>query len=1063
MWAMSRRITTLLIFCLLYVSQLCPQTQAPSPAGADLPQEAFVFARLNLSVRFENDGSGVRENTAVIRIQSQAGVEAFGQLVFGYSTANEDLKIDYVRVRTPDGQVVETPASSAQDFAPEVLREAPMYSDYRQRHISVVAIRPGVVLEYHTITTVKSLAPGQFWYEYSFPDSYALTEGTLQIDVPKSREIKVKSPDRKFETRDDGDRRIYTWSVKGYVPDRKKLEREESDDTPDVQLSSFTDWQQIASWYTKLQSERAVPDDSIRKRAADLTRGAATPEEKARRLYNYVAQNIRYVSLSFGVGRLQPHAASEVLQDGYGDCKDKHTLLQAMLAAEGIRSYPVLINPDRKLDPDVPSPAQFDHLITAAKLGENLTWLDSTAEVAPYGLIAYSLRNKQAVIASDDTFGGLRRTPAESPVKNLTKLNLDVKLSELGAMDANIDVTATGDDDWPIRAAFREVPETNWGRLLEIFSRGWGLQGDVSDVKIEAIENTAKPFHLSYRLHKADYFKVPSSVNFQLLPPISGGRVPKASKKHATEPVDVGPAEERVYHLHAEFPPNFSVHVPADVSVTRDYGEYSSSYKLSKNILDAERHMVLKVHELPAIRRADYESFHNVTNSAVEETPWCSITKPSAAALASAAEMKGTSSELRDAGQSALKRQDYTTAAALLQRAADQEPTTKEGWEQLGQAYAGLNQPEKAAAAFKKQVEVDPYHAHANGELAAQLQQLGYFDDAVAAYRKQIEVAPSEKAAHKQLGLLLVQLKRDPEARTELEAAASFPPEDSEVKMALAQVYSRLGETKQAEAIMTGLTGGTVSATQKDFFAAALRDDVDPSQAEHDAETNLSSLGDQFDSGEYDRPDANAFAAMDMVSLSWARMGWARFLQGETLEATQFLEAAWTLSQSGTVANRLAHVYQKTGARDRARHMYALAAAAGGQQAQDSREQLTKMGSANVDQELSRAAAELEKARTLPLPQLVSQPASARFALLFDNTNAPDRVQFLDGDESLRAVGEKLQKVEFPVKFPDISSIKVVRIGTVSCAQSACRLQLQPLNAMQSNPIADAATAAKKP
>ena len=97
-------------------------------------------------------------------------------------------------------------------------------------------------------------------------------------------------------------------------------------------------------------------DDSVRKKADELTRGATKPEEKARRLYDYVARNIRYVSLSFGVGRYQPHAASEVMTNGYGDCKDKHTLLATLLRAEGIPSYPVLIHSGRKLDPDVPSP-----------------------------------------------------------------------------------------------------------------------------------------------------------------------------------------------------------------------------------------------------------------------------------------------------------------------------------------------------------------------------------------------------------------------------------------------------------------------------------------------------------------------------------------------------------------------------------------------------------------------------------------------------------------------------------------------------------------------------------
>ena len=82
-----------------------------------------------------------------------------------------------------------------------------MYSDYRQKHISVVELRPGVTLEYHVVTHIKPLAAGEFWYEYSFPTYAALTDGTLEISLPKSRDIKLKSPERKYETREDGEGR----------------------------------------------------------------------------------------------------------------------------------------------------------------------------------------------------------------------------------------------------------------------------------------------------------------------------------------------------------------------------------------------------------------------------------------------------------------------------------------------------------------------------------------------------------------------------------------------------------------------------------------------------------------------------------------------------------------------------------------------------------------------------------------------------------------------------------------------------------------------------------------
>src|SRR5258705_8565876 len=147
-------VRRLLAVCIVILSITSAQGQTSSQPKADTADEASVFERILNRARFENDGTGVEETEAVIRIQSQAGVEQFGQLGFGYSSATEQLKVEYVRVRKPSGQVVVTPDSTAQDFAPDVLKEAPMYSDYRQRHGSVTALQPGDTLEYRTVTTI---------------------------------------------------------------------------------------------------------------------------------------------------------------------------------------------------------------------------------------------------------------------------------------------------------------------------------------------------------------------------------------------------------------------------------------------------------------------------------------------------------------------------------------------------------------------------------------------------------------------------------------------------------------------------------------------------------------------------------------------------------------------------------------------------------------------------------------------------------------------------------------------------------------------------------------------
>jgi len=281
---MPSRLGKLLLCCFL-TNFVVSQTPPPSPPKKDTTGEAYVFERIAERVRFENDGTGFRDTTAVVRIQNQAGMQQFGQLIFGYSSATERLDLDYVRVRKPDGQVVPTPVADAQDFAPEILRDAPMYSDYRQRHVSIVDLHPGDVLEYHTVVHVTTaLAPNEFWYEHTFPKNVAIGEDRLEIDLPKSREVKLKSPDRKYDVQEAGDRRVYTWVVRDVAPDRKRDrdddEFDPSDQESDVQISTFADWVQVAHWYAKLQGERVVVDDRIRQKAVELTRGAVTPLEK---------------------------------------------------------------------------------------------------------------------------------------------------------------------------------------------------------------------------------------------------------------------------------------------------------------------------------------------------------------------------------------------------------------------------------------------------------------------------------------------------------------------------------------------------------------------------------------------------------------------------------------------------------------------------------------------------------------------------------------------------------------------------------------------------------------
>ncbi|MGI9102705.1 MAG: DUF3857 domain-containing protein [Terriglobales bacterium] len=1039
------------MFSFVMIAAATAVAQDPTRAQA---QEAAVIEQQDTRVRFENDGTGVREMTLKVRVQSEAGVQRFGQLVEGYSSATETLDVDYVRVRKPNGQVIDTPKEAAQDFAPEILIAAPMYSDYRQRHITVTALRPGDVLESHMIwRTTTPLAAGEFWFDYTFPKWVALKLAKLEVDVPKDRAITLKSPKRKYTTEENGGRRVYTWVVEDIKPDRKALHaamedegdaEDEQDASAEIQLTTFRDWQQVGRWYAKLQGERVIVDDTVLAKAAELTKGATTSLEKTRRLYDYVARNFRYVSLSFGVGRLQPHSAPEILRGGYGDCKDKHTLLAALLRAANITSYPVLIDSSRKLDEDVPSPGQFDHVITAVVVGNDLTWMDTTAEIAPFGLLTYGLRNKQALLAASDARAGLTRTPSAVPVKNTMTYTMDGKVSETGTLDAVIELIATGDSDLPLRSSLRQVSQADWERMAEAMSQTNGASAKVSELEVGSLEDTTKPLRIKYRFRLEKYFRVPSA-DAAYLPFLPLGFPRLQTKAKGKQPLNIGPAVEITQRTRLQFPANFTLRLPSEVSLSRDYAEFKSIYRLTGNLLQAERRLVIKANELPASRGPDVESLRSVLHNLAAQTISCTIRPASQADLAAAVPAGSSPDELRKAAARAAEQRDFQTASDLLKQVVEKEPSSKSSWDDLGRAYVGLSDHVNAAKAFQRQIEINPYHKSAYKELGDELAEQGRYEEAVAAYHKQVENVPLDVSARKNLGLLLLQLKRNADAIEQLDAAAALPPEDAETKMALALAYSRAGKMDKARPLLTTIVGN-VQEYPSDLFAAALRDDADPDAAERDARKLLDDIGDQFDSGAFSTNPPEAFSAMHYVALAWARLGWARCQKGARLECLRYLEASWDLSQSPVIAERIARASETAGQTALTRRWLGLAVAAGSEAARD---KLLKLDAMGGEKQIQSAKAELAGLRAVKLPTSAGRAGVAEFNLVFDGSSKPERAEFWSGATGLRSFTDTIVNASYPVMFPDVSSVKIVRRGVVSCAASGCTVTLKDIGAVQ--------------
>jgi Transglutaminase-like superfamily len=210
-------------------------------------------------------------------------------------------------------------------------------------------------------------------------------------------------------------------------------------------MSSFGSWEDVGRWYGGLQDERVKPAPEVVTKALEPTKNSPNDEAKLRALYGYVSTQFHYIGIAFGIGRYQPHAAADVLANQYGDCKDKHTLLASLLTAVGIPAYPALIPTSAEVDADVPSPGQFDHVITVVPREGGLVWLDSTAEVGPYQYLLSPLRDKHALVIWKDKPAALMITPVDPPDPMVENFDMEAQLSDTGTMEGKVKFSARGD------------------------------------------------------------------------------------------------------------------------------------------------------------------------------------------------------------------------------------------------------------------------------------------------------------------------------------------------------------------------------------------------------------------------------------------------------------------------------------------------------------------------------------------------------------------------------------------------------------------------------------------
>ncbi len=490
----------------------------------------------------------------------------------------------------------------------------------------------GAVFGYQTATEKRPTFPQTKWY---FQGYLPVLMSRLTMTLPAGWQASsVTFNNAKIEPSVAGT--SYTWEMRNLAP----IEREEASPSvltlaPRIAVNyspaggaaaggrNFEKWSDVSRWYTELADPQAEPDDAIALRARELTAGAKTELEKIQAIGRFV-QNLQYVSIQIGIGGYRPHAASEVFAKKYGDCKDKATLMRAMLRAVKIQAFPVLIfSGDRTyVREEWASPEQFNHCIVAVRISDEtqassvvvhptlgrLLIFDATDDNTPVGDLPDHEQGSFALIAAGDA-GTLMRMPVTPPEANRSERQTEVSLSPDGSITATVREQRIGQSAASFRGAFRGLSRPQFQQIIE----RW-VTRNATGAKISKLEPTdehaAGRFQIDVEFSADRYAQSMQNRLLIFKPAVvsSGGSVSLAepTRKH---PV-VLEAHAYTETVRVKLPAGFDVdEMPEGAKLESPFGAYSASYEVKDGQLLFTRSFTQRATTVPAAQYADVRAF----------------------------------------------------------------------------------------------------------------------------------------------------------------------------------------------------------------------------------------------------------------------------------------------------------------------------------------------------------------------------------------------------------------------------------------------------------------------
>jgi tetratricopeptide (TPR) repeat protein/transglutaminase-like putative cysteine protease len=476
---------------------------APAPDGVNVTElcedEHYTF---------DDAGRMVHVGHIVYKVLTQRGAEGWDSIVIGWEPWHEARPVIRARVIAPDFTV--------HTLDPNTITEAParggdykIYSDGKRLRAPLPAIAPGVVVEeeYTATETEPLFAAGRVGRVVLGQEDVPVAHSRVVFDFPAALPLRTNLlllPGIKPVRSESGGRVTLTFDIgaldaieagEPYLPP-------EDIRFPIIEFSTGASWQSIATEYSKIVDSRAS-SPAVEAVVAPLVAGKKSAADKEAAIVDFLDREVRYTGIEFGEAAIVPHDPAETLAKKYGDCKDKATLLVAMLRAADIPAYVALLGVESRIDvpADLPGMGMFNHAIVYVP-GKTPLWIDATDRYAQLGQLPMGDQGRLALVTSDATTA-LQKTPEASSRENGLLETREFTLADNGPANVVEIEQPRGILESGYRFYYADKPDKDTRDGLRSYVKSEYVSDDLTKVDRTDPADLSRPFQLTIACEKA--------------------------------------------------------------------------------------------------------------------------------------------------------------------------------------------------------------------------------------------------------------------------------------------------------------------------------------------------------------------------------------------------------------------------------------------------------------------------------------------------------------------------------------------------------------------------------